>query len=177
MLLDCPARPPPGPGPKRPASNPFPRPRSQGGTIHFNCLKQENGGFLFLARDVPEHLLHLRSVLSRREGLRQQILNFVQSFSRPLGMDKPCIPEFARNIENFTAQGAQKCITSITTLLLRFGLYPLAYAVRAFRPLACFKKRSAKEERNAVLRDAAWGGTDPLESLKAVRSHSSHRER
>jgi hypothetical protein len=77
-------------------------------------------------------------------------------------MDKPCIPEFARNIENLTAQGAQKCITFITTLLLRFGLYPLAYAIRAFRPLAYFKKRSAKEERKAVLRDAVWGEQTPL---------------
>ena len=142
---------------------------SQNGTIHFNYMKQENGGFLFIARDLEEHLSHLQSILNGKESLREQVLRFVQSFARPNGLDKPCIPELARIIERLAVQEAEKCTVSALTLLLRFGLYPLAVAVRAFRPLTYFNKRKSKQRRKAALRDAALHGSDPLESLRAAR--------
>jgi hypothetical protein len=142
---------------------------SQNGTIHFNYMKQENGGFLFLARDMQEHLSHLQVILNGKESLRQQILRFVQSFARPMGLDRPCIPELARIIERMAVQETEKCTVSALTLLLRFGLYPLAVAIRAFRPLTYFKKRKSKQRRKAALRDAALRGSDPLESLRAAR--------
>lgn len=145
---------------------------SQNGTIHFNYMKQENGGFLFMARDMREHLSHLQLILNGKESLRQQILGFVQSFARPMGLDKPCIPELVRIIEKMAVQKDEKCSVSALTLLLRFGLYPLAVAFRAFRPLTYFKKRKSKQRRKAALRDAALRGSDPLESLRAAKGPS-----
>ena len=149
---------------------------SQNGTIHFNYMKQENGGFLFIARDMEEHLSHLQSILNGQESLREQVLRFVQPFSRPNGLDKPCIPGLARIIERLAVQEAEKCTVSALTLLLRFGLYPVAAAVRAVRPLTYFNKRRSKQRRKAALRDAALHGSDPLESLRAARGSGPGRE-
>ncbi len=150
---------------------------SQNGTIHFNYMKQENGGFLFLARDLGEHLSHLQLVLNGKESLHQQILRFVQFFARPMGLDKPCIPELARIIERMAVQKAEMRTVSALTLLLRFGLYPLAVAVRVFRPLGYYKKRRSKQRRKAALRDVALQGSDPLKSLRAARGSGPGRER
>jgi len=150
---------------------------SQNGTIHFNYMKQENGGFLFLARDMQEHLAHLQSILKGQDRLRQQILYFIQSFARPAGLDKPCIPELARIIQKLAMQESGKCTLSAATLLLRFCLYPLAIAIRASRPLTHFKKHKSKQRRKQALRYAAQRGSDPLESLRTAGGSGLGRAR
>jgi hypothetical protein len=141
---------------------------SQSGTIHFNYLKRENGGFLFLARDLREHLLHLQSILNGQERLRQEVLSFIQCFARPAGLEKPCIPELAGIIERLASQKVDKRAAAASALLLRICLYPLAIALRASRPLTYFNKRRSKQRRKQALRDAARRGSDPLESLRSA---------
>jgi len=149
---------------------------SQNGTIHFNYMKQENGGFLFLARDMEEHVTHLESILGEAESLRRQVVRFVESFARPLGLDQPCIPEFARAVERLAAQGGRKRALAPATLFLRLCLYPVAIAFRGLRPLMYFKKYRSKQKRKAALRDAALHGLDPLESMRSATG-SSHERR
>jgi hypothetical protein len=62
---------------------------SQSNTIHFSYLKQENGGFLYLAKDLDEHIAQLQVVLRNSDRMSRQIAQFVAHFAQPHGIQQP----------------------------------------------------------------------------------------
>lgn len=139
---------------------------SQSNTIHFSYLKQENGGFLYLARDLDEHITHLEIILREEDRMSLQIAQFVAHFARPHGMQQACVPIMAQAIEGLREAVSKKRSTPIQTLLLRYGLYPVAVAFKVGRLLTRLKKRHEKRERKRLFRAAAAHGADPLEYLQ-----------
>jgi hypothetical protein len=63
----------------------------QEGSIHFQYLLEQNGGFVVDARDLDEHVRHLGRAL-RGEHDRDRQRRFVERFVRPLGLDRPVSP-------------------------------------------------------------------------------------
>jgi hypothetical protein len=146
---------------------------SQANTIHFRYLKQENGGFLYLARDLEEHIAHLATILKDEDRMRRQISQFVSHFARPHGMDQPCVPIVARAIEALGEAAPRKHPTSLPTRLLRLGLYPVAVGFKLGRLVTRFKTKREKRERKRLLQAAAASGRDPLQSIRAKKQEST----
>jgi hypothetical protein len=142
---------------------------SQSNTIHFSYLKQENGGFLYLARDLVEHIAHLATILTDQDRMRLQISRFVSHFARPHGMDQACVPILAHAIETLREAVPEKHTVSIETRLLRLGLYPVALAFKLGRLGARFRTQREKRERKRLLQAAAASGTDPLQYIRAKK--------
>jgi len=146
---------------------------SQSNTIHFSYLKQENGGFLYLSRDIEEHIAHLEIILKDQDRMSLQISRFVSHFARPHGMDVACVPILARAIEELREAVPETHSASLQTWLLRCGLYPVAVAFELGRLMTHFKNKREKRERKSLLRAAAAGGTDPLQHLRAKKEEST----
>ncbi len=76
---------------------------SQLETMHFHYLLPENGGFVRAAPSITAHLDQLRAVLADPEGVQAQIADFVGSFVRPHGVDRPATPIVADVLEALPA--------------------------------------------------------------------------
>ena len=69
----------------------------QEGSVHFEYLLEQNGGFVIDSRDLDEHVRNLGRVL--RDGHdRGRQRAFVESFVRPRGIDRPVSPAVADTI-------------------------------------------------------------------------------
>jgi hypothetical protein len=145
---------------------------SQSNTIHFSYLRQENGGMLYLANSLEEHIGHLKDILQNEESMRSQVAEFVKNFARPNGIDKPCVPSLAQAIETLKDFHAQPLRWSVQRLLLRCALYPVAVAVKLLRLITRGKKKQKKLERKQMFRSAADQGVDPLEVLRKKNAGS-----
>jgi hypothetical protein len=146
---------------------------SQSNTIHFNYMKQENGGFLYLAASLDEHIEHLQVVLRDRERMSRQIAQFVAHFARPYGIEKPCVPILAQAIAALPHAAPEAPRASVTTLLLRYALYPVAVAFKVGRLLARLTSKRQKRERKRLLKAAASHGADPLSYIRAEKADRS----
>ena len=60
---------------------------TQEGTLHFQYLLPENGGFLEVARTIGEHVGQLERVVSDSEPYRRRVAAFVDRFVRPHGRE------------------------------------------------------------------------------------------
>jgi glycosyltransferase involved in cell wall biosynthesis len=69
----------------------------QEGSIHFEYLLEQNGGFVIDSRDLDEHVSKLGHVLRGGHDPDRQRA-FVESFVRPRGLDKPVSPAVAQTI-------------------------------------------------------------------------------
>jgi hypothetical protein len=72
---------------------------TQNGTLHFQYLLSENGGFLRVARTVDEHLEQLVQTLDGASPVGPTLQAFVQRFVRPLGLERSATEELANAIE------------------------------------------------------------------------------
>ena len=72
---------------------------SQLETMHFHYLLPENGGFVRAASSIAAHLEQLRALIADPELARPQITEFVSSFIRPQGLDRPATPILADVLE------------------------------------------------------------------------------
>ena len=71
-------------------------------TLHFHYLLAENGGFVHVARSLPEHVVQLAGVLGGGEDDGQRRA-FVQSFVRPHGLDRPATGIYADAVEELAS--------------------------------------------------------------------------
>ena len=78
--------------------------RGQEGSLHFHYLLEEAGGFVLDARTLESHVARLSAVL-RGEHDPEPARRFVESFVRPLGLDKPVTPLVAAAIAGRTSAG------------------------------------------------------------------------
>lgn len=73
--------------------------RTQDGTLHFHYLLPEKGGFLRVARSLDEHVAQLAATLADPAAARAETERFVREFVRPHGLDRPCAPMVADELE------------------------------------------------------------------------------
>lgn len=104
----------------------------QEGTLHFQHLKNVNGGLLTTAASIAEHVLHLSGAVRRPPERDEKTRAFVESFVRPYGLDVPAADRFVAAIESYAATPApipQR--RGLTSDLLRRVMLPLALATSA----------------------------------------------
>jgi hypothetical protein len=68
-------------------------------TLHFHYLLARNGGLVEVAAGMDDHLQQLSEALANPEVGRERTRRFVESFVRPLGLDRPVAPIMADEIE------------------------------------------------------------------------------
>jgi hypothetical protein len=78
---------------------------TQGGTLHFRYLLSENGGFVRVAKSLPEHAAQLAEALANPSLGREACERFVRTFIRPHGMDVDATPVLASALEQLAASG------------------------------------------------------------------------
>ena len=104
----------------------------QEGTLHFQHLKNVNGGLLTTSASMPEHLSQLSGALKREAAHDEKARAFVESFVRPYGFDVPAADRFVAAIESYAAAPAPVARRSgLTGAVLRRAMLPLALATSA----------------------------------------------
>jgi hypothetical protein len=68
-------------------------------TLHFHYLLARNGGLVEVAADLAEHCRQMSEALAHPEAGAARSRQFVQSFVRPRGLDRPVAPIMADEIE------------------------------------------------------------------------------
>jgi hypothetical protein len=81
---------------------------TQTGTVHFQYLLPENGGFVRVATGLDEHLRQLEQALLDPGAARAEVEAFLRRFVRPLGLDRPATPVAADLIESTTRLPARR---------------------------------------------------------------------
>jgi hypothetical protein len=94
---------------------------AQEGTLHFDYLLEESGGFLHVASSLAEHAGQLRRVLSEGAADEERRRRFVESFVRPHGLGRPATPILADAIEELASLPVEGG-TPLGPLLLRVPL-------------------------------------------------------
>ena len=93
---------------------------TQEGTIHFHHLLPENGGFLRVAPTIETHVRQLSECLQDPERARSQARQFVSTFIRPHGIERPATPIFVDAIERLAGErAAPPQSTPVWTYVLR----------------------------------------------------------
>jgi hypothetical protein len=100
---------------------------TQDGTLHFQHLKNVEGGLLHLAGSLDEHVAQLTSLMTDGSEERQNARRFIQAFVRPHGLDAAATPHVVTAIER-AAAGAVREPASPTMAVraLRLALLPAA---------------------------------------------------
>jgi hypothetical protein len=120
---------------------------TQVGTLHFQYLRHENGGFVHEAENMDEHLAQLRSGIDRPNDVGR-VGSFIESFVRPRGLALPVAPIVASEIEALGRDHRPEPDTRRAgRLLLRAALTPLALAMSA---LAAVMWIGSARARNAA---------------------------
>ncbi|HEY5616594.1 MAG TPA: hypothetical protein VIK60_01540 [Vicinamibacterales bacterium] len=100
---------------------------TQEGTLHFQHLKNVEGGLLHLAADLDEHLAQLSRLLAGDGADSRSARRFIQGFVRPHGLDVPATPLVVQEIERLAAA---PCLVpyspSAAARVLRVALVPVA---------------------------------------------------
>lgn len=78
---------------------------TQDGTLHFQHLRPENGGFVRSARSLAEHRRQLVELLEDPERASAEIERFVTTFIRPFGRDVAAVPRVVDVLEDVAAAG------------------------------------------------------------------------
>jgi hypothetical protein len=78
----------------------------QEGSVHFEYLLEQNGGFVVDARDLEEHVANLARVLGDDYD-RPRLVDFVERFVRPRGLDRPVAPIVAAKILELVGRPAR----------------------------------------------------------------------
>jgi hypothetical protein len=102
---------------------------TQDGTLHFQHLKNVEGGLLHLAANLDEHVAQLASLVDDGSAERQSARQFIQAFVRPYGLDVPATPRVVAEIERVAADARREArVPSLATRILRIALLPAAVA-------------------------------------------------
>jgi hypothetical protein len=102
---------------------------TQEGTLHFQHLKNVEGGLLHLADTLDDHLRQIAILLTGDGSESRGARRFIQAFIRPHGLDVPATPLVAGEIERLGSQGhAARGSAGMLVRALRVMLVPLAVA-------------------------------------------------
>jgi hypothetical protein len=78
---------------------------TQEGTLHFEHLRNANGGVLHVARTFTEHVEQLNKALCHPNVDDGRCRRFVEAFVRPFGLDVPATPKLVEALENLGRNG------------------------------------------------------------------------
>jgi hypothetical protein len=143
---------------------------TQEGTLHFRYLLPENGGFLRVGRTFESHFAQLAASLADPGSARAETQRFVESFVRPLGLDRPAVPALADALAALAARGrvaAQRSGTA--SLALRFLLWAPVRAWARIEPLTTPAARKRWRMALHHRRKAAARSWRELKNLPPVR--------
>ena len=100
---------------------------TQEGTLHFQHLKNVDGGLLHLSADLDGHTAQLARLLADGADERQTARSFIRGFVRPYGLDVPATPRVVSAIDTLVASSALRPgRPAIGALALRLLLVPIA---------------------------------------------------
>jgi hypothetical protein len=100
---------------------------TQEGTLHFQHLKNVDGGLVFQAQTLDEHTGQLAQMLNGDGAERLRARGFIQGFIRPHGLDAAATPRVVDEIERLAASAASIPATpSIAVRGIRAALVPAA---------------------------------------------------
>jgi hypothetical protein len=106
----------------------------QDGTLHFQHLKNVNGGLLTMASSLDEHVAQLAGAV-RPDGAAFTGRAFIESFIRPRGWSSPAAGHFADAIESQLAAPAPAPVGEpLSAPLRRALLSPVALLARRAKP-------------------------------------------
>jgi hypothetical protein len=154
---------------------------TQEGTLHFQHLKNVDGGLLHLAGSLEAHVSQLADLLSRGTGGDEKAQRFVEAFVRPHGRDVAATPRLVESLETFTASepvGAR--VASAGDRTLRALLVPAAVVASAvtmerakFRSMMLHLTRPVRLRARAVVMRLvfAWRFTRrlPLRGFRLIK--------
>jgi hypothetical protein len=105
---------------------------TQEGTLHFQHLKNVDGGLLHLSDNLSDHVAQLTALLLSDGGQDDKARRFVEAFVRPHGLDVAATPRLVDELERFAALPAPAPRTvSPGDRLLRRVLVPAAVLATA----------------------------------------------
>lgn len=105
---------------------------TQDGTLHFQHLKNVEGGLLRLASSLEEHAAQLAATVGSPPPAAddQKIRGFVQAFVRPLGLGEAATPRFVEAVERIGGAGPRAPVrTPAMTFVGRALITPVAFAM------------------------------------------------
>jgi len=105
---------------------------TQEGTLHFQHLKNVEGGLLHLSSDLPAHVEQLSRLRRDSEATQRKLRSFIQGFVRPHGLDVAATPRVVSEIEGLMAAApiaASDPSASLSARLIRIILAPVAIIV------------------------------------------------
>jgi hypothetical protein len=103
---------------------------TQDGTLHFQHLKNVEGGLLHLARTLDEHVGQLARLPVDGAAGRARARRFIQGFIRPHGLDVAATSRVVEAIESFAAEPPLAPVTAtVGARLTRVVLAPAAVAL------------------------------------------------
>jgi hypothetical protein len=108
---------------------------TQGGTLHFRYLLAENGGFLRVAANLPEHARQLAATLASPDVGRDACARFVKAFVRPRGLDLPATPVLVEALERLASETRPRSRMPVS-------LYPLSLVLWVCGFVAYYPQRA-----------------------------------
>jgi len=116
---------------------------TQEGTLHFQHLKDVNGGLLHLAPSLDAHLRQLSPILADPSAFAARSRAFVEAFVRPHGMAAPAAEHFVAAVESLPHLHPEPRRRSVLDGLLTRILAP---AARAAERAAARRKAERKRQ-------------------------------
>jgi FkbM family methyltransferase len=138
---------------------------TQEGTLHFDHLRNFEGGLVHVARDFAEHLAQLDAAVQVPDADTGRCRRFVEAFVRPHGIDVPATPRLVDALEGLALRPARRQRDPVWVPLVRPHL----------------ARRSALLAREAELAAAALAADRRISRLKhrareaEIRAHEAER--
>jgi hypothetical protein len=149
-------------------------------TLHFHYLLEENGGFLHFAPSVDDHLRQLGRVLDEDVAGAERRRQFVESFVRPHGLERPATPIFADAIEELarlpvevparTGTAILRAVLAVEAALNSVAL-TLRHVTRARSARPAGRRVQPRPERHKQPAKAASVAVAPWEQLDEVSEY------
>jgi hypothetical protein len=118
----------------------------QEGTLHFQHLKNVNGGLLTVASSLEEHCRQLSDAVRRPGGTDPRSRAFIEAFVRPHGLAEPAADRFVATVElEATRRPAPRRTRPLGSGLLLPILVPMAVAARAAQRVRRSQRRAEGE--------------------------------
>jgi hypothetical protein len=138
---------------------------TQDGTLHFQHLKNAEGGLLHLANTFDVHVAQLSELLAGGAGEDEKARRFVEAFVRPHGLGVAATPRLVESLEAFAATpAAAPHVAGAFDRLIRVCLVPLAVLASAmtmekakFRSMMLHLTRPARLRVRGIVTRAKYG--------------------
>jgi len=146
--------------------------QSQQGTLHFQYLRPEHGGFLREAWTLEQHLTQLDDAIRHPEDVQAANMRFVEDFIRPAGIDRACTPIVVDVLERLAATAPRPSgapgVARAGERALRVVAQGLAKREERRRPGAA--KLRARRTSRVLKRVASYAGRYDRRVSAAIRS-------